>query len=163
MTGLRGDRWTASNRPEPSRAHGRGRSPSALPPQTTTQHRLVPPREDPPPQSSTHTTYPHTPVPPIRGARGPERGGPTRSHPEPGRDPPQRRRVLWGCPTGGEAAASPPDRSDISAEKKSQKTAVHCARPFCYSEYPFSQQYSFESATTSGSEPLLKGHLPPRL
>ena len=53
MTGLRGDRWTASNRPEPSRAHGRGRSPSALPPQTTTQHRLVPPREDPPPQSST--------------------------------------------------------------------------------------------------------------
>src|SRR6478735_7672554 len=53
MTGLRGDRWTASNRPEPSRAHGRGRSPSARPPQTTTQHRLVPPREDPPPQSST--------------------------------------------------------------------------------------------------------------
>ena len=51
---------------------------------------------------------PHHPEP-IRGARGPERGGPTRSHPEPGRDPPQRRRVLWGCPTGGEAAASPPD------------------------------------------------------
>ena len=57
---------------------------------------------------------PHRPTPTalpgaIRGARGPERGGPTRSHPEPGRDPPQRRRVLWGCPTGGEAAASPPE------------------------------------------------------
>ena len=51
----------------------------------------------------------------IRGARGPERGGPTRSHPEPGRDPPQRRRVLWGRPTGGEAAASPPDASGSGA------------------------------------------------
>ena len=162
MTGLRGDRWTASNRPEPSRAHGRGRSPSARPPPN---HHPAPPCSPPggPPSPIVHTTYPHTPVPPIRGARGPERGGPTRSHPEPGRDPPQRRRVLWGCPTGGEAAASPPDRSDIGAEKKYQKTAVHCARPFCYSEYPFSQQYSFEFVTTSGSEPLLKGHLPPRL
>ena len=34
------------------------------------------------------------------GARGRERGGPTRSHPEPGRDPPQRRRVLQGRPCG---------------------------------------------------------------
>ena len=57
---------------------------------------------------------PHHPEP-IRGARGPERGGPTRSHPEPGRDPPQRRRVLWGCPTGGEAAASPPDALSVDA------------------------------------------------
>jgi hypothetical protein len=32
----------------------------------------------------------------LRGARGRERAGPTRSHPEPGRDPAQRRRVLWG-------------------------------------------------------------------
>jgi hypothetical protein len=32
----------------------------------------------------------------VRGARGRERAGPTRSHPEPGRDPAQRRRVLWG-------------------------------------------------------------------
>ena len=34
------------------------------------------------------------------GARGRERAGPTRSHPEPGRDPAQRRRVLWGRPHG---------------------------------------------------------------
>ena len=34
------------------------------------------------------------------GARGRERCGPTRSHPEPGRDPPQRRRVLQGRPCG---------------------------------------------------------------
>ena len=32
--------------------------------------------------------------------RGRERGGPTRSHPEPGRDPAQRRRVLRGRPRG---------------------------------------------------------------
>ncbi len=32
----------------------------------------------------------------VGGARGRERVGPTRSHPEPGRDPTQRRRVLWG-------------------------------------------------------------------
>ncbi len=44
----------------------------------------------------------------VRGARGRERAGPTRSHPEPGRDPAQRRRVLWGDPTGGEAAADAP-------------------------------------------------------
>jgi hypothetical protein len=36
----------------------------------------------------------------IGGARGRERGGTTRSHPEPGRDPPQRRRVLAGRPAG---------------------------------------------------------------
>jgi hypothetical protein len=57
---------------------------------------------------------PHTPdaaplLVRVRGARGLERAGPTRSHPEPGRDPAQRRRVLWVLPTGGEAAASPPD------------------------------------------------------
>ena len=45
----------------------------------------------------------------VRGARGRERRGPTRSHPEPGRDPRQRRRVLWTWSMGGEAAASPPD------------------------------------------------------
>ena len=72
-----------------------------------TQFCLVPPRED----AVLPIVPPNRIIPaPIRGARGPERGGPTRSHPEPGRDPPQRRRVLWGCPTGGEAAASPPDR-----------------------------------------------------
>ena len=36
----------------------------------------------------------------VGGARGRERAGPTRSHPEPGRDPAQRRRVLWGRPHG---------------------------------------------------------------
>ena len=36
----------------------------------------------------------------IGGARGRERAGPTRSHPEPGRDPAQRRRVLRGRPRG---------------------------------------------------------------
>jgi hypothetical protein len=60
------------------------------------------------------TRAPHTPdaaplLVRVRGARGLERAGPTRSHPEPGRDPAQRRRVLWVLPTGGEAAASPPD------------------------------------------------------
>lgn len=75
--------------------------PSISPPSTA----LFPPGRHPPPPSS----HPPAPIPPIRGARGPTRGGPTRSHPEPGRDPPQRRRVLWVRPTGGEAAASPPD------------------------------------------------------
>ncbi len=84
--------------------------PPPFPPKPPPSICLVPPREDPPPHRP--TTIRTHPSRPIRGARGPERGGPTRSHPEPGRDPPQRRRVLWGCPTGGEAAASPPDRSD---------------------------------------------------
>jgi hypothetical protein len=48
----------------------------------------------------------------VGGIRGPERGGPTRSHPEPGRDPPQRRRVLGHSAPGGEAAASPPHHLD---------------------------------------------------
>ena len=66
-----------------------------------------------------------------------------------------------GDPVGGEAAAGPPDRLGRQCGiKKSQKTAVHCARPFCYSEYPFSQQYSFEFATTSESEPLLQAIYP---
>jgi hypothetical protein len=75
--------------------------------QRSIQFCLVPPRED---VSSPIVPLNRIIPEPIRGARGPERGGPTRSHPEPGRDPPQRRRVLWGCPTVGEAAASPPDR-----------------------------------------------------
>ncbi len=41
-----------------------------------------------------------SPVRGVGGARGRERAGPTRSHPEPGRDPVQRRRVLWGRPHG---------------------------------------------------------------
>ena len=59
---------------------------------------------------SRHRPVPPVPQPPARspggggrgagGARGQERGGPTRSHPEPGRDPPQRRRVLGGRPPG---------------------------------------------------------------
>ena len=42
----------------------------------------------------------HSPVRRVRGIRGLERAGPTRTHPEPGRDPVQRRRVLWGRPHG---------------------------------------------------------------
>ena len=44
------------------------------------------------------------------GARGRERAGPTRSHPEPGRDPAQRRRVLRGRPRGrrGRRGRPPP-------------------------------------------------------
>jgi hypothetical protein len=63
--------------------------------------RLVPPREVTPPLNraacfcaSIPTPHPGT----ARGARGRERRGPTRSHPEPGRDPRQRRRVLWHLP-----------------------------------------------------------------
>ena len=37
---------------------------------------------------------------PCGGVRGRERSGSTRSHPEPGRDPGQRRRVLRGRPRG---------------------------------------------------------------
>ena len=49
----------------------------------------------------------------LRGARGRERAGPTRSHPEPGRDPAQRRRVLWGRPHGrrGRRGHPPPSES----------------------------------------------------
>jgi hypothetical protein len=49
----------------------------------------------------------------VGGARGRERAGPTRSHPEPGRDPAQRRRVLWGRPHGrrGRRGHPPPSES----------------------------------------------------
>ena len=46
----------------------------------------------------------------ARSARGRERGGPTRSHPEPGRDPPQRRRVLGGRPPGRRGRRGPARR-----------------------------------------------------
>ena len=50
----------------------------------------------------------------VGGARGRERAGPTRSHPEPGRDPAQRRRVLWGRPHGrrGRRGHPPPPAGD---------------------------------------------------
>ena len=49
----------------------------------------------------------------VGGARGRERAGPTRSHPEPGRDPAQRRRVLGGRPPGrrGRRGHPPPSVS----------------------------------------------------
>ena len=51
-----------------------------------------------------------SPVGRVGGARGRERAGPTRSHPEPGRDPAQRRRVLRGRPHGrrGRRGRPPP-------------------------------------------------------
>jgi hypothetical protein len=48
----------------------------------------------------------------VGGARGRERAGPTRSHPEPGRDPAQRRRVLWGRPHGRRGRRGHPPPSD---------------------------------------------------
>jgi hypothetical protein len=57
-------------------------------------------------------------VPGVGGARGRERAGPTRSHPEPGRDPAQRRRVLWGRPHGrrGRRGHPPPPTQSGSRE-----------------------------------------------
>jgi len=49
----------------------------------------------------------------VGGARGRERAGPTRSHPEPGRDPAQRRRVLWGRPHGRRGRRGHPPPADI--------------------------------------------------
>ena len=48
----------------------------------------------------------------VGGARGRERAGPTRSHPEPGRDPAQRRRVLWGRLHGRRGRRGRPPPSD---------------------------------------------------
>ena len=47
----------------------------------------------------------------LRGARGRERRGPTRFHPEPGRDPRQRRRVLTRRRVGrrGRCGRPPPE------------------------------------------------------
>src|SRR5215212_9881592 len=61
-------------------------------------------------------------VPGVGGARGRERAGPTRSHPEPGRDPAQRRRVLWGRPHGrrGRRGHPPPPKSGSRGGEKSR-------------------------------------------
>ena len=50
------------------------------------------------------------------GARGRERAGPTRSHPEPGRDPAQRRRVLRGRPRGRRGRRGRPRPPDPSGD-----------------------------------------------
>ena len=153
MTRLRGGRWTAGNRPEPSRAHGPGRIPLDF-------ERIRRVRRDAPGRpapaggfalraarlESFNASAGHlrklnhevagkargrldrigqdqflavartgeAPCIPegVRGGRGRERAGPTRSHPEPGRDPAQRRRVLGGRPPEGEAAAMSPDPPD---------------------------------------------------
>ena len=122
MTWLRGGRWTAGNRPEPSRTHGRGRSlphPSLVPFSDRFERRRH--------ISSLLHAFWRTPPFPICDsprsvwwARGRERSGPTRSHPEPGRDPLQRRRVLWTWSMGGEAAASPPDPPDGNCRRQDQ-------------------------------------------
>ena len=52
----------------------------------------------------------------VGGARGRERAGPTRSHPEPGRDPAQRRRVLWGRPHGRRGRRGHPPPSDVGGQ-----------------------------------------------
>ena len=57
-------------------------------------------RGDSRPARGAETRVPTPGVLGVGGARGRERAGPTRSHPEPGRDPAQRRRVLWGRPHG---------------------------------------------------------------
>ncbi len=54
----------------------------------------------------------------VRGVRGRERSGPTRTHPEPGRDPLQRRRVLRGRLRGRRGRRGHPPRSDASGETK---------------------------------------------
>src|SRR5215213_1970063 len=55
----------------------------------------------------------------VGGARGRERAGPTRSHPEPGRDPAQRRRVLWGRPHGRRGRRGHPPPSYGVGSRKS--------------------------------------------
>ena len=54
----------------------------------------------PAPHALARTDRPNPPEATMRCARGRERRGPTRTHPEPGRDPRQRRRVLQGRPCG---------------------------------------------------------------
>ena len=54
----------------------------------------------------------------VGGARGRERAGPTRSHPEPGRDPAQRRRVLWGRPHGRRGRRGHPPPSDTQTARR---------------------------------------------
>jgi hypothetical protein len=81
---LVGGRWTAGNRPEPTRANGRGWICNVVSASRSRRGagQCVCPRERCGGAWS------------AGRARGRERGGPTRSHPEPDRDPPQRRRVL---------------------------------------------------------------------
>jgi hypothetical protein len=67
----------------------------------------------------------------VRGARGRERAGPTRSHPEPGRDPAQRRRVLWGRPHGrrGRRGHPPPSHAGAGARRRSGADSTMASRP----------------------------------
>jgi hypothetical protein len=59
----------------------------------------------------------------VGGARGRERAGPTRSHPEPGRDPAQRRRVLWGRPHGRRGRRGHPPPSHAAGQNADGQTA----------------------------------------
>ena len=67
----------------------------------------------------------------VGGARGRERAGPTRSHPEPGRDPAQRRRVLWGRPHGrrGRRGHPPPPESGVGVRVQTSKTERRSQSP----------------------------------
>ena len=73
-------------------------------------------------------------LPPMRGvggARGRERAGPTRSHPEPGRDPAQRRRVLWGRPHGrrGRRGHPPPPAWRETGTRTGSRPERRCHAP----------------------------------
>ena len=64
-------------------------------------------------------------VPGVGGARGRERAGPTRSHPEPGRDPAQRRRVLWGRPHGRRGRRGhPPPSTERGRSRAVDESAI---------------------------------------
>ena len=127
MTWLRGGRWTAGNRPEPSRAHGRGRSSPSPEPcslQRSTRRRRSPSRRFT--SWRTPTPFPILAIPPGRvwWARGRERGGPTRSHPEPGRDPRQRRRVLWSWLHGRRGRCGPSRRTSRACQAITHRRGV---------------------------------------
>ncbi len=109
---MTGGGWTAGNRPEPSRADGRGRSPRT----TGTAPRR-------PPRPSHRPPHTHTPPPPPsrRGRRGRTRGGraagggtaPSGPFPAPHQDDataPRRRRPQVGGPGApvAESALAPP-------------------------------------------------------
>ncbi len=111
-TGLLGARWTAGNRLELTRPNGRRELRphfgvadfvvGAVGPVGTSAEHPAPRQE----QQTLHAT--------VGGARGRERRGSTRSHPEPGRDPRQRRRVLHGklCGRRGRRGHRPPPHDD---------------------------------------------------
>ena len=113
-TGLIGGAWTAGNRLERSRPNGQG---GFRPASTSGASRRAG-------RMSEQSWWARcrrctcTVCWTVGGARGPERPGPTRSHPEPGRDPGQRRRVLRGRLRGRRGRCghpSPPNTPSTAA------------------------------------------------